>query len=137
MDFLLNSIVWILAIYGLFEIIKTIIAITMYSKISDSGLYMIIATKNQENCIEPFLRSILFRIIYGKEEYISNLIVTDLNSVDSTFNIEEKLSKDYGQIKLLNWEECKSFFDKLNKENWLTWEIKKQKNMLYNTEKYV
>lgn len=117
MDFLLNSIVWILAIYGLFEIIKTIVGVTIYSKILNSGLHVIIATKNQENCIEPFLRSILFRIIYGKEEYISNLIVTDLNSVDGTFNIEEKLSKDYGQIKLLSWEECKSFLDKLNREN--------------------
>lgn len=116
MNFILNSMVWILAIYGLFEIIKTIIGIVTYTKISNSGLHVIIATKNQEKCVEPFLRSILFRIIYGKEEYISNLIVTDLNSVDSTFDIEQKLSQDYGQIKLMHWEECKSFLDKMNRE---------------------
>ena len=114
MDFFLNSILWILAIYGLLEIIKTIIGLVTYSKRVNDGLYVIIATKNQENYIESFLRSFLFRIIYGKEEYIRNLILTDLNSIDNTFAIEEKLSKDYEQIKLMDWEECKIFFDKIN-----------------------
>ena len=118
MNFILISIIWILAIYGLLEIIKNIIIIFTYSKISNKGLYVIIATKNQENSIESFLRSFLFRIIYGKEEYISNLIVTDLNSVDNTYDIEQKLSHDYEQIKLMDWEECRLFLDKLSKENW-------------------
>ena len=117
MDFILTSIIWILAIYGLFEIIKNLISIFTYSKISNKGLYVIIATKNQENCIESFLRSFLFRIIYGKEEYIRNLILTDLNSTDSTFDIEQKLSNDYEQIKLMNWEKCREFLDKLNKDS--------------------
>ena len=117
MNFILISIIWILAIYGLLEIIKNIIIIFTYSKISNKGLYVIIATKNQENSIESFLRSFLFRIIYGKEEYISNLIVTDLNSVDNTYDIEQKLSHDYEQIKLMDWEECRLFLDKLSKEN--------------------
>lgn len=114
MNFILTSIVWILAIYGLLEIIKNIIIIFTYSKTLDKGLYVIIATKNQEKCVETFLRSLLFRIIYGREEYINNLIVTDLSSVDSTYDIEEKLSKDYEQIKLMDWNDCKNFLDRIN-----------------------
>ena len=114
MNFILTSIIWILAIYGLLEIIKSIINIFTYPKVLNNGIYVIIATKNQEKCIEPFLRSLLFRIIYGKEEYINNLIVTDLNSKDGTYDIEQKLSQDYGQIKLMEWEDCKDFLEKIN-----------------------
>ena len=113
MEFFLSSILWILAIYGFWEIIKNIISITTYSKMSSKGLYVIIATKNQEKSIEAFLRSILFRIIYGKDEYIKKLIVTDLNSNDSTYLIEQKLAMDYEQIILMDWEECKNFLDKI------------------------
>lgn len=117
MNFILNSIIWILAIYGLLEIIKNIISIFSYSKLSDNGLYVIIATKNQEKCIESFLRSLLFRIIYGKEEYIKNLIITDLNSIDSTYDIELKLAQDYEQLRFMEWPDCKSFLDKINTHN--------------------
>lgn len=117
MNFILTSIIWILAIYGLLEILKNIISVFTYSKVSNNGLYVIIATKNQEKCVESFLRSILFRIIYGKEEFINNLIVTDLNSRDCTYDIETKLSRDYEQIKFMEWSECKNFLDKINSQN--------------------
>ena len=114
MNFLFNSIVWILAIYGLLEIIKTIVGIFTYSKFSKNGMYLIIATKNQENCIESFMRSFLFRLLYGKDEYIKDIIVIDLNSSDSTYEIEQKLADDYEQIKLMEWGECKALLDKVN-----------------------
>lgn len=106
-DFIFNTILWTLALYGLFEIIKTIINIYTYTNLKSDGIYMIIAVKNQENKIEGFLRSLLFRVIYGKEEYIKNIIVTDLDSSDETINILNKLQKDYECIKVTNWKECK------------------------------
>lgn len=73
METIITIIVWTLALYGLFEIIKNIIYICTYTKLNSDGIYFIIAVKNQEEKIEGFLRNILFRIIYGKEE-IDNII---------------------------------------------------------------
>ena len=84
LEFVLNTIFWTLAIYGLFEIIKNIIYISKYTKFKSEGIYVIIAVKNQEEKIEGFLRSILFKILYGREEYLKNIIVADLNSSDNT-----------------------------------------------------
>ena len=102
-----------LALYGLFEIIKNIIYICTYTNLKSDGIYVIIAAKNQENKIEGFLRTILFRIMYGKEECVKDVIVTDLNSSDDTMKILEKLSKDYDGIKVVNWKECKEVIDNI------------------------
>ena len=112
-DFILNTILWTLALYGLFEIIKTIINIYTYTNLKSDGIYVIIAVKNQENKIEGFLRSFIFRVIYGKEEYIKNIIVTDLDSKDETINILNKLQKDYDCIKVTNWKECKDIIESI------------------------
>ena len=112
-DFILNGVFWILALYGLFEIIKNIIYICTYTNLKADGIYIIIATKNQENKIEGFLRTILFRIMYGKEDCVKDVIVADLGSTDDTVKILNKLSKDYNEIKVLNWKECKEVIDSI------------------------
>ena len=117
MEFLLNTIFWTLALYGLFEIIKTIIYITIYTKMQSDGIYIIIAVKNQEEKIEGFLRSILFKILYGKEDYLKNIIVADLKSTDKTKEIAKKLSKEYDCLKVLNWRECKDIIDNIDDVN--------------------
>ena len=60
------------------------------------------------------MRSILFRFIYGKEENIDNIIVTDLDSTDDTLEILNKIKKDYEIIEVLNWKECKEVIEKIN-----------------------
>ena len=112
-DFIFNTILWTLALYGLFEIVKTIINIYTYTNLKSDGIYVIIAVKNQENKIEGFLRSFLFRVIYGKEEFIKNIIVTDLDSKDETVNILNRLEKDYECIKVTNWRECKEIIESI------------------------
>ena len=91
MEFILNTIFWTLALYGLFEIIKNIIYISTYTKFKSDGIYLIIAVKNQEEKIEGFLRSVIFKILYGKDEYLKNIIVADLKSTDKTKEIVKKL----------------------------------------------
>ena len=113
MEFLLRVIFWTLALYGLFEIIKNIIYLGTYTNFKSDGIYVIIATKNQENKIEGFLRTFLFRIMYGKEECVKDVIITDLNSTDDTIEILNKLSKDYDNIKVTNWKECKEVMDSI------------------------
>lgn len=113
-NFIINATIWTLALYGLFEIIKTIVYICSYTNLKSDGIYMIIAVKNQENKVEGFLRSLLFRFLYGKEDYIKDIIVTDLDSSDNTMEILEKLQGDYDCIKVANWRECKEVIDNIN-----------------------
>lgn len=114
MEFILNGILWVLALYGLFEIIKIIIYTYTYTNLKADGIYVIIAAKNQEKKIEGFLRSFLFRMLYGKEENVKDLIVVDLNSTDETKEILEKLGQDYGNIKVSNWRKCKEIIDSVD-----------------------
>ena len=114
MEFVLNTIFWTLAFYGLYELIKNILYISEYTKFKAKGIYLIIAVKNQEDKIEGFLRSSLFKILYGKEEYIKNIIVADLKSDDQTKEIGKKMSKDYEQLKVISWKECKDIIDNLD-----------------------
>ena len=113
-NFIFYGILWTLALYGLLEIIKTIIYICTYTNMKADGIYIIIAVKNQEEKIEGFLRSVLFKILYGKEEEVKDIIVTDLNSTDRTKEILNKLSTDYEYVKNTNWKECKEIIDNID-----------------------
>lgn len=114
LDFFVNVVFFTLAIYGFVEIIKNIYYICTYTKLKSDGIYLIVATKNQENQIEGFLRNSLFRIIYGKEEMIKQIMVADLGSSDQTKEIVDKIGMDYKQIKSVNWKECKEIIENIN-----------------------
>ena len=113
-EFILNTIFWILALYGLLEIIKNVIYICTYTRFKSDGIYLIIAVKNQEEKIEYFLRSLIFKIVCGKEEILKNIIVADLKSTDGTKEILNKISEENEMIQVLNWKECKEVFDNVN-----------------------
>ena len=114
MEFILNTIFWTLALYGLFEIIKNIIYLSTYTNFKSDGIYVIIAVKNQEEKIEGFLRSILFKILYGREDYLKNIIVADLKSQDKTKEIAKKLSEEYECLKVISWKECRDIIDNVD-----------------------
>lgn len=113
LEFVLNTIFWTLALYGLIEMIKNIIYISTYTKFKADGIYVIIVAKNQEEKIEGFLRSILFKILYGREEYLKNIIVADIESTDHTKEIAKKLASDYEILKVTSWRECKDLIDNI------------------------
>lgn len=114
MEFILQTIFWTLAIYGLLEIIKNIIYISTYTNFKSNGIYLIIAVKNQEERIEGFLRSSLFKLLYGREEELKNVIVADLESTDDTKEIVKKLADEYECLKVLSWKECKDIVDNVD-----------------------
>ncbi len=117
LDFLMFGILWTFAMYGFIEVFRTIYIALIHNQINTDGIYLVIAAKNQEEKIEGVLRSILFRCIYGKEENIKDIIVTDLGSTDKTPEIMKKLVEDYpGPIKLLNWNECKEVIENLEQK---------------------
>ena len=113
-NIVLNGIFWVLALYGLFEIIKTVTYTLICTDLKSDGIYLIIATKNQEDKIEGFLRSFLFKFFYEKDIQFKNIIVADLDSKDKTMDIISKLHKDYKDIIPTNWRECKNMIDNIN-----------------------
>ena len=114
-EFILNAIIWTLALYGLIEIAKTIRYCFAHTKYKQNGIYVIIAAKNQEEQIECFLRNTVCKVLYDKEELEKGIIVVDLDSTDNTYEIISKLAKDYNFIKVSNWEECKERIDEISK----------------------
>lgn len=104
-SFLQNAILWTLALYGLFEIIKAWYCYTTYKRKEFDGVRFIIAAKNEEENIEGILRSIMFKILYGKEEILSKVILTDLNSNDRTKEILLKLAQDYENVDFVEIED--------------------------------
>lgn len=117
LSYILNCILWICALYGIIEIIKTIFYIRTCNRIKTDGIHIIVAVKNEETKIEGFLRNLNFRILYGKNDCIENIIVLDLNSVDNTKHILQKLAVDYPNIKLLNWNEFEEIFSPNIRQN--------------------
>lgn len=113
-DFILHVIFWTLALYGLFELIKNIIYLYTYTNLKSEGIYIIVAVKNQEDKIEGFMRSFLFKMLYGKEDSLKNIIVTDLRSTDNTKEILKKLSDDYEILKVASWKDCKEIMDNID-----------------------
>lgn len=117
LDFIINTIFWTFTLYGIFEFIKNIIYLTTYTNMKANGTYVIIAVKNQEEKIEGFLRSILFKILYGREDYLKNIIVADMESSDNTKEIAKKMAKDYDLLKVTSWKECKDIMDNIDDFN--------------------
>ncbi len=114
LDFILNTLVYILAIYGIIEIVKTIYYIMQYTNLREDGIYIIIAAKNQEKGIEGVLRSVLFKIMYGKEEVIKKVILADLSSEDKTLKKLKNFKKENEYVTVSTWRKCKDIIDMID-----------------------
>ena len=114
LNFIFNTLFWTFSIYGFTHFVFSIIHSYFHYKISNNGIYLFIAVKNQENKIEGFLRSLLFRFLYGEEENIDNIFVIDLNSTDKTADILDLLSQDYDCIQSTDIKSCKKILDSIS-----------------------
>lgn len=111
-DFIINGVLWTLAIYGLIEIVKTVMFEVTYTKKNTKGFHFIIAVKNVGDKIEGMLRPILFKAVCDRGELAEDIIITDLGSTDETKVILNNLKKDYGNIKIIEWKDCKDLLEK-------------------------
>ena len=107
LNFILTSILWILALYGLLDVIKGIIHMHKYPKVIFNGTDFIITVHNQENNIEYFLKLFVYKMLYSKMDLI-DIIIVDLNSTDKTLEILKEFSKDFEFIKVLTLDEYKN-----------------------------
>ena len=115
LNYILDCALWIFAFYGIIEFVKNIIYIRNCDNINNNGIHLIVGVRNQENKIEGFLRALNFRILYGKEDCVEDIIVLDLNSNDNTKKIVDKISADYSNIISINWQEFEELFSPVKK----------------------
>lgn len=113
-EFLVNAILWTLALYGLLEIIKEIMLNKIYFNSKKTGVDIVITVKNEEEHIEGFIRNILFKIIYSDEKFVNEVFIIDLCSTDRTKEILEKLENDYECIKLIELKDYKELINNLD-----------------------
>lgn len=112
----LQAILWILAIYGLIEIITSIFNSITLVNTNINDMYILIAVKNQQDSIEGIIRSIVFKNIYNKRDSLfNNIIVADMGSTDDTVNILKKLSKEYSFLKVVDCKDSHEFLDNILK----------------------
>ena len=79
-----------------------------------SGVYVIIGVKNEEKRVKGILRSILFKIMYGKEDIIKKVILTDLESTDKTMQKLKELKRENEYIEVLTCKKCKDIIDMID-----------------------
>lgn len=102
-EFLIQLIIWILCIYGLFSIIQDCVNFNTYKKLEEN-IKFVMTVKNVECGIEEYIRE----LTYGRNFY-NNLVVVDLGSEDDTMEILQKLEREKFNMKVLNLEEGKEY----------------------------
>lgn len=106
-NFIFETIIWCLALYGVICLIESIYQNYTYKKIK-KNVKLILAVKNAEEGIENYIRELK----YGKN-FFNNLVVIDLNSEDNTVKILKELEKETLNMKILNEEEGKDYLKHL------------------------
>lgn len=97
-NFFLDSIIYILAIYGIINLIKEVIFNIKYKNEIDSIKHYIYV-KDAEDIIEIYIRDILF-----KYPNLKNITIIDENSKDNTYKILEKIKSEYDYINIVKSE---------------------------------
>ena len=110
-DFILDALVYVLAIYGFIEIVKKIIYIMEFTNLNEDGIYIIIGVKNQEDNVDSVVRSVLFKVMYGKEDVVKKVILADLDSTDKTMIKLKSFRKENEFVQVASWKECKDVID--------------------------
>jgi len=112
-EFVIGFVIWVLALYGLIEIVKAVVDSFTYKNVSSEGIYIIVTVKDGEDRIEGFIRSFLVGLQYEKDKANTNIILVGLESTDRTNEILGRLKKEYRNIKFTSWGECKEIIDGL------------------------
>lgn len=108
-DFLIQLVLWILCIYGLFSMIQDCVNEKTYKKLEEN-IKFVMTVKNVENGIEEYIRE----LTYGRNFY-NNLVVIDMDSEDDTKEILQKLEREKFNMKVLDKQEGEKYLLKMVK----------------------
>lgn len=108
-DFIIQLVIWVLCIYGLFSVIQDCVNFNTYKKLEEN-IKFVMTVKDVECGIEEYIRE----LTYGRNFY-NNLVVIDMDSGDDTMEILHKMEKEKFNMKVLNKEEGKNYLQNMVK----------------------
>ena len=99
---ILKFIIYLLAIYGALTLILGIFgAIRTRLHLKGSKLKLVLIVKNSEKYLEYLIRDMIIKFMSDRSIPIDALTVINMNSVDDTGAILEKLHKDFECMEVL------------------------------------
>ena len=111
MSYVENIILWTFALYGIWNLINTILFKLFSIKKINQNTYIVIAVKDGENNIEDLIRTTVFKLLYNAKSSIEQIYVVDLNSSDNTRKIVKKFEYNNEYIRLIDWNEFKDIIE--------------------------
>ncbi|NJD01560.1 MAG: hypothetical protein FIA99_02910 [Ruminiclostridium sp.] len=111
MEAILLFIIYLLAIYGTLTLILGIFgAIRTSLHLKGSKLKLVLVVKNSEKYIEFLVKDVILKFMSDRSIPIDALTVINMNSVDDTGAILEKLHKDVECLEVLSEKEKERVF---------------------------
>lgn len=111
-DIIFDVFTYLMAFYGLFSIILTIIK-KMSNSVSDyKNIELVLVERDQEKRIEGIVNNVYTGEQIKKMISDGNFTIIDMGSVDETFTILEKLKQVHPNLKVLNENNKDKIFEK-------------------------
>jgi hypothetical protein len=108
----LDCIIWLLAAYGLLMLVLDAVEM-IRRRIPEKYPYVrvVLLVRNAEEHIEQILRNAVKKDLLNRMLSDRNLVVIDMKSEDRTYQLLEKLQRDYSNTDVLTYEEREQIFD--------------------------
>ena len=115
METILKFLVYLLAIYGALTLILCMFGtIRTRLHLKGSKLKLILVVKNSEKYIEYLIKDMILKFMSDRSIPIDALTVVNMNSVDDTGAILEKLQKDFEYMEVLSEKDKERVFSNFN-----------------------
>lgn len=111
MGIILKFVVYLLAIYGALTLIMGIFgALRTSLHLKGSKLKLVLLVKNSEKFIEYLIKDMILKFLSDRSIPIDALTVVDMDSIDDTGAILEKLGKDFECMEVLSDKDKEKIF---------------------------
>ncbi len=101
----IEAIFWFFAIVGVFSLITDFTGFFTALKKEKNEPYVVLTVKDQQECVEGMIRSIVWQNLHAKNGgRVPKIIVVDLGSSDGTPQILQKIANDYNFVEITDKE---------------------------------
>lgn len=109
---LFECFVWLLAAYGLFTLLLGAVGL-IRCRISGHhpNVRIVLLVRDAEEHIEYIIRNAAKKDFASRVLSDRNMVIVDMNSTDHTYQLLERLQKDFSNIDTLTFEERDLIFD--------------------------
>ena len=105
-NILLKTVITFFAIYGFVEILREVFSYFCHSDTNTDKFFIVIKVKDSEETLECTVRMIIWKcmsIAHGG--FIPDILIVDMGSSDSTFQIAKQLCEDYAFIDYITYDD--------------------------------